>query len=865
MIIESLNVGVAADEYGYFYIPNIPAGTHKIKVSYVGFEPYFTNINIQPGSSIEAIFDISEGVIVLGIEVSGIVSGRRKALQQQKASMGVANIISADQMERFPDQNIGDALKRIPGINVQYDQGEARFGQIRGTSPDMSSVTLNGNRTPSAEGSTRAAQLDLIPAEMIQTVEVNKVVTADMDGDAIGGSVNLVTKSAPSKSLLNSSIAMGYNPISGKMTFNGSLQAGKRFFNNKFGAMLAVSYNNNPGGSDNIEAKWKQNKNTGEAYISEFQIRQYFVHRERQSYSLSLDYQFNANNRIEAKGMLNIRNDWENRFRLTYRDISAPDADGNVTSYLRRQTKGGGSNIKDARLERQNTQSYNIKGEHHISRLTIDWNLDYATASENRPNERYIGYESDKKNPFRFKADYSNGLKPIFTPLNPSQMELNSTNFKKRQEFTESFKVISEQELKGTLNFTLNLAKGEFANNLKLGYKIQSKDKKNNIEFYDIEPLASEFNNVTMNNIVNQTRSNFMAGPYSAGEFVSKSYLGGLDLDNGALFSRTRNELKEVGQYKGREVINAGFLRFDQKLGSKVDMVVGVRIENTLLDYSGFNFDVDKDDNVVITPTSSKRNINNVLPSLLVKYTPAENVVLRGSYTNTIARPKFSQLVPGDLANISDDALTQGNPNLTNTLAHNFDLMAEYYLPNAGILSAGVFYKNINNFIVDAHLVDVEVNGRMWSDYYRPVNAGNAYLFGVEAALQTDLAFITPALKNFGVYVNYTFNLSQVTQLTDPLFAHRDPSELPLPGTPKHILNASLYYENKFLSAALSYNFASAFLDNEEMGLTAFEDRYYNKVNYLDFNVSVKATKWLTVFGELNNILTQPLRHYQGQ
>jgi outer membrane receptor for ferrienterochelin and colicin len=118
---------------------------------------------------------------------------------------------------KFPDSNIGDALKRINGINVQYDQGEARFGQVRGTAADLSSVTLNGNRIPSAEGDIRNVQLDLIPADMVQTIEVSKVVTADMDGDAIGGSINLVTKSTPYRRVLNATAGTGYNWVSGKM------------------------------------------------------------------------------------------------------------------------------------------------------------------------------------------------------------------------------------------------------------------------------------------------------------------------------------------------------------------------------------------------------------------------------------------------------------------------------------------------------------------------------------------------------------------------------------------------------------------------------------------------------------------------
>lgn len=125
-------------------------------------------------------------------------------------------LVSADQVGKFPDSNIGDALKRISGINVQYDQGEARFGQVRGTSADLSSVTISGNRVPSAEGDTRNVQLDLIPADMIQTIEVNKVVTADMDGDAIGGSINLVTKNSPYKRTIAATAGTGYNWVSEK-------------------------------------------------------------------------------------------------------------------------------------------------------------------------------------------------------------------------------------------------------------------------------------------------------------------------------------------------------------------------------------------------------------------------------------------------------------------------------------------------------------------------------------------------------------------------------------------------------------------------------------------------------------------------
>lgn len=115
---------------------------------------------------------------------------------------------------------------------------------------------------------------------MIQTIEVNKVVTADMDGDAIGGAVNLVTKNSPYRQTLSANAGAGYNPISQRVTFNGSVSWGSRFFKDRLGVMAAVAYHNNPIGSDNIEATWKEDDN-GNAYVDEFEVRQYYVHRER--------------------------------------------------------------------------------------------------------------------------------------------------------------------------------------------------------------------------------------------------------------------------------------------------------------------------------------------------------------------------------------------------------------------------------------------------------------------------------------------------------------------------------------------------------------------------------------------------------
>ena len=229
--IEKLHSGVTSDVNGFYTFSNLDPGTYTVKVSYVGYSPVELKITIPAGRTLEKDVVLNEGVELQEVVVGGAFQGQRRAINSQKNNMGITNVVSADQVGKFPDSNIGDALKRISGINVQYDQGEARFGQVRGTSADLSSVTINGNRVPSAEGDTRNVQLDLIPADMIQTIEVNKVVTADMDGDAIGGSINLVTKNSPYKRTIAATAGTGYNWVSEKAQLNLGFTYGDRFFN----------------------------------------------------------------------------------------------------------------------------------------------------------------------------------------------------------------------------------------------------------------------------------------------------------------------------------------------------------------------------------------------------------------------------------------------------------------------------------------------------------------------------------------------------------------------------------------------------------------------------------------------------------
>ena len=252
----------------------------------------------------------------------------------------------------------------------------------------------------------------------------------------------------------------------------------------------------------------------------------------------------------------------------------------------------------------------------------------------------------------------------------------------------------------------------------------------------------------------------------------------------------------------------------------------------------------------------------NFLPSLLAKWNVNDDFKVRGSFTQTLSRPKYSALVPSVNIKRSDNEITIGNPELKPTVSYNFDLSADYYFRSIGLISAGIFYKKIDDFIVDQVSTNYEYQGNTYTRFTQPKNAGNANLVGVELSYQRDFSFIAPALKCVGFYGTYTYTHSRVEDFN--FEGRENEKDLSMPGSPEHTANASLYFEKGGLNLRLSYNFASDFID--EMGESTFYDRYYDKVNYMDVNASYTFGKKFktTFYAEANNLLNQPLRYYQG-
>jgi TonB-dependent receptor len=849
---DDFSFATVSNVNGVYTLVNVPVGSKKLNISFIGYGSVVQDIEVAAGQTVTFDVALAPGVEI-GAEVLVLgdrLKGQAKALNQQRTNANITNIVAADQIGRFPDANIGDAMKRIPGITMQNDQGEARDIIIRGMAPQLNAVTLNGERIPSAEGDNRRVQMDLIPADMIQTIEVNKAVLPDMDADAIGGSVNLVTRKAPNGLRLSGTAASGYSLITDKPIWTGSLIVGDRIANGKLGIIVSGSYNNVDYGSDNVEAVWVETD--AGVVIDELDIRKYLVQRVRRSASINLDYAINANHNIAFSGMYNWRDDWESRFRMRVSRLEDAFEDGEFTqtgpgqftanARVEYQTKGGldSDRIKSRRLEDQRMYNYTLSGEHLFNKLKATWNLTWARASEERPNERYISFRKSNQ---MVDVDLSNPRQPFAYLSNRMDNRALGLN-----EITENYNYTEDQDLNGRLDFSLPYSNSGL---LKFGGRFRIKDKFRDNNFFEYEPLTGSFDQLGDVPFRDESNPDYLAGSqYQIGEFATPEFLGNLDLNNPALFEESDVPGEYVpGNYSANENIYAAYLMADHKFSQKFSAIFGLRYEYTDLEYTGNVFDLDEETTVTDQRTNS---YGNFLPGIHLKYDFNRNTILRAAWTNTIARPNYFDLVPYAEFSPQDQELARGNPDLLATTAMNFDLMAERYFNTIGLVSLGGFYKNLDNFIyvqTQQNFSDPQFGDDL--EFTRPLNGGAATVAGFEVSFQRQL------WKGLGLYTNYTF-----TSSTTEGIEGREKDELSLPGTAEHMFNASLSYETAKLVVRVSLNYASGYID--ELGGESFEDRFYDEQTFLDVNASYAITPNFRLFAEGNNLTNQPLRFYQG-
>lgn len=849
VIIPGTTLMTSTDLNGEFLL-RAPAGDVTLEVRYVGFTNYTRTISVPTEGTIDVAIKLSGNSTSLGtVVITGVLQGQQRALNQQKSADNIKNVISADQIGRFPDPNVAEALQRVPGVNIERDQGEGRYVLVRGLAPQFTNISINGEQIPSPEADVRYVALDAVPADQLSSIEVSKALTPDMDGDAIGGSVNLITRTAQNDKLsVNGTGVLGYNNLVKKSNFQGSLELSKRFLDNKLGVMVNASYYETDRGSDN----WERDG-------SEFALRDYTLLRTRTGLSSTIDYKFNERNEIYVRTIYNRFTDREQRRQYVFVPAEE-ELDGDHA--IERYTKD--------RLEKQMVSSFNLGGKHAFDKLNLDYEVAYAEAIQDTPYDVEIGSVAEVDD---LVTDFDTNRKlPTFTVDGiPNRSADNIYLDNSQYEFDEL--IIGKtyaKDVNKTAKFNIGIPYKIGANNslLKFGAKVRMKEKS-----YKVNEDVFEW---TGGDVL---FPGFPEGAYTlekfAGGLVDKNFLDKRYMlranadpkkvirhfnenpSGYALNAEDKMLAEAIETYTATEDVYAAYAMTKIQM-NKLMLLGGLRFEHTKVGYKS-SYAIDESE---IVPAEGSTDYSYLLPQLHAKYQIDNNTNLRAAITRSYARPNFSDIVPAQEINVNEREGTIGNTNLIPVSATNFDLLGEHYFGNVGILSAGVFYKQLSDFIYTR---------RFDSDVYpgsegevitltQSQNGDNASLFGFEVAYQHNLTFLPGFLKGFSVYANYTYTSSNAK-----IQSREDNTrleEIRLPGQAKSVGNLSLAYDLKRVNIRVSGNFNGEYMS--EVGDDASEDLFVNNRFQLDATATVTVTPNLRVFAEFLNVTNQPFEVYQG-
>jgi TonB-dependent Receptor Plug Domain/Carboxypeptidase regulatory-like domain len=229
--LQSSNISLSTDLQGDFFVRDLEPGGYTFTISYVGFAPVTKTVDVVAGqvTSIDVKLEVAsqnEQVLVTARRVAG----EAEAINRERSADNIVQVLTADVIRSLPNANMADALGRLPSVNLERNEGEGKYVQVRGTDPRLTNTTVDGVNIPSPETGVRQIKFDAIPADIVESVEINKTLQADMDGDGIGGSINLVTKTAGERPTVALSGMGGYMPIlGGRSQYETAGTVGQRF------------------------------------------------------------------------------------------------------------------------------------------------------------------------------------------------------------------------------------------------------------------------------------------------------------------------------------------------------------------------------------------------------------------------------------------------------------------------------------------------------------------------------------------------------------------------------------------------------------------------------------------------------------
>lgn len=836
------SIGTATDREGKYILNRVPAGNYTLEVTFIGYESKEVEIIVADERTVQRDISLSS-TVVEGKDV--IVTGQRKgqirAFNQQKTALNIKNVVSQEQIQRFADSQVAEGLKRIPGITVSQDYGEAIGVRIRALSSDLNSTTVDGNRLASNSAGGRGLNLSAMLANMVESIEVNKTLTPDMDADAIGGSINFVTKDPSYASGPILSISAGGNYNEQALT-NTGYDVSATYGNQAggFGYLFSISANSYHRAEESIHYDWAEPGNEYER----IQLYNYTIDRERLGGSTHLSYTFNAQSKIYLKGMYNKYDDAQHvpKFILT-------DLDGEQTTM-----SGNNQQVQDASIERQggnrkyerDLSSISAGGEHILSN---GWNLDYNGAWSYGEDIQPENYATQFSQTMHLDINKSSIDYPAFSftggdPYDPALYHLLRLSSNTDTTYTNN--------LSAAFNIEAPFETGSLTGSIKWGSKVKTEHSDSDKHIFRVSPLDNS--QITMDSYLWNDFSNskhyegrYDFGPVpDAGKVYHEAYL-----QNPSQFTYAFDSGSSLDEFEATENIVAGYIMATINYHD-LKIIGGGRYEYTAMDYSGNQLIYGEDDSEETSTVSDTDNYGGFYPMLQLRYQLTSNLNLRAGVSRTLARPNYEDLVPYEEINVEDQEVERGNPALEPYHATNLDFMIEQYLTPGGLLSAGVFYKEVGNYIVD--MLSVEDEGLYAGyDVEKPENASDARIFGIELHGQQQLSFLPGVLKGLGLYANYTYTN---TNLKVP----GQDRETPIPGQIPHSANVAIMYDQFGFSGTISLHYQDRIID--DFGATAADDEYFGKRTQIDIQASQQITPNFTLFVDLKNITNEPYKYY---
>jgi TonB-dependent receptor len=829
------------DARGYAVLRDLPTGDQEITVSSIGFGTRSLRAEVSGGGMVHVEVALESSAIALeGLIVTGQV-GQAEAYSRQRAAASLRNIVSSDHIERFPDSQVPDVLRRIPGISAQPDRGETGFVFIRGLSPDFTTVTIDGTRVPSTDRTGRGTELSSIPAEMLESVEVIKAITPDMDADAVGGSINLTARQ-PTRSFLDGRVEGGTHSLAGNQTWRGGLNYGEVW--GPVSLAIGGDYSSQYRQTENLQFYWTDFE--GASVPERLRIQQYPIERTRYSFNSTLNYALTDDSRVFLRAIYSRYDTREERHRVTYRH-------GDLTSVT---SSTGGRTERQAReyLWERTIWDLTAGGDHALGDGGV--RLDYAASlSQGNRIEPYRNYFEFRQSGVDFNMEAPDRLRPsvqITNAMDPNDLSTMQTRY-----YEQRFDDSRDRDLSAQASLTIPLSESlDRSTFLKFGGKVARKDKERDYDRIRYDEIDGDF---FMSDIGGR-QANREVSPdnYDLGTILD--WERGRDFWNQNLdrFADDLNntaELSETEDYSTYETVASAFIMGTADVGD-LQIVGGVRYEHTSGEFTGKRLSFGADGEFEsVEEVDQETSYGNLFPALHLRYRISEATNLRAAVTSTIARPNFLDQAPNEYIRFDDEIIRRGNPDLLPARSLNLDLMAEHYFASVGMISAGVFYKDLSDFNFDfrERLTGGEFDG---FELIQPRNAAQASVYGAEFAWHQRFDFLPGHLSGLGIFANYTYS----SATTD--FGEELDRDIRLPDQVPHVANVALSYDGFGFHGMVSANHQSDYI--QQVGSTPADDRIGYQRTQIDASASQRLTPNLRLILNLNNLTNAPFMRYYG-